>query len=141
MVTPDWASPVLGKRRSIVEGCFGSELMRCGDKLEREQGKDSEEPEIPVYRALMIWGRKWENGEKRLISRGRQRIWFSVLECENAPPWEMAGVTGRGEQIQSSLSTGYSLLQPSPPLLCVRPCAEHQVRRKNPTVALPSRSS
>ena len=80
---------MLGKRRSIVEGCFGSELMRCGDKLEREQGEDSEEPEIPVYRALMIWGRKWGNGEKRLISRGRQRIWFSVLECENAPPWEM----------------------------------------------------
>ncbi|KAB0366324.1 hypothetical protein FD754_010480, partial [Muntiacus muntjak] len=76
------------------------------------------EPEIPVYRALVILGKKSGDGEKRLISWGGKHIWFSILECENAPPWEMAGVRqAMGSRISPSLFTGYSLTQPSPPLL------------------------
>lgn len=67
----------------------------------------------------MILGKKWGEGEKKLISWGRH-IWFCILDCENAPPWEMAGVRQAvGNRISPSLFTGYSLTQPSPPLLWV----------------------
>ena len=111
---------MLEKRWGTVRGCFGSEPMRGEDKLESEQQEDSEGTRNSSLQSLGDLGKEMGRREKRLISWGRQHIWLSVLKCENAPPWEMAGVRQAvGNRISPALFTGYPLTQPSPPLLRV----------------------
>lgn len=94
-------------------------------------GRNQREPGISTYKAAMLLEKKWGNWEKRLVSWGRQQIWFSILECESAQPWEMAGLRqAMRSRCHHPLLIGYSLIKPSLHLLCSRPCAEHQVRQR-----------